>query len=266
MIHLSRFARLRILIYAMETTDNKGLIERLFSAGAHFGFTKSRRHPTVRPYIYGTKNGTDIFDLEKTAALLARAQDALRDAGENGKVVLCVATKDEAAQMVTVHAMKAGLPYVTNRWIGGMLTNWSEIRKRIARLHELTAERDSGELERKYTKKERVVIGREMDKLTFNFGGIRDLERTPDMLLVVDPRHDSIAVEEAREIGIPVIGIMSSDNNVSKVTHPVVINDALRASVDLALSELMAAYMDGKARYTPKPSTRPAGNARVRTA
>ncbi len=158
--------------------------------------------------------------------------------------------------MVTTHAMKAGMPYVTNRWIGGMLTNWSEIKKRIARLHELVALRDSGELERKYTKKERVVLGREMDKLTFNFGGIEELERTPDMMLVVDPRHDAIAVEEARELGIPVFGVMSSDNNVGKVTYPVIVNDALRASVDLALSELMAAYLDGKSRYTPKPTTR----------
>lgn len=249
----------------MNTTDNKALIERLFAAGAHFGFQKSRRHPTVRPYIFGTKNGTDIFDLEKTATLLERATATLREAGENGKVVVCVSTKDETSQMVTMHAMKAGLPYVTNRWIGGMLTNWSEIKKRIARLHELVGLRDSGELERKYTKKERVVLGREMDKLTFNFGGIQDLERTPDMMLVVDPRHDTIAVEEARELGIPVFGVMSSDNNVGKVTYPVVVNDALRASVDLALSELMAAYMDGKSRYTPK-AARPASGTRVRTA
>lgn len=243
----------------METkTDNQNLIERLFQAGAHFGFTKSRRHPTAKPYIFGTKNGTDIFDLEKTVSLLDAAKAALFDAGKNGKIVVCVATKDEASKVAYEYAQKAELPHVTNRWIGGMLTNFTEIKKRIARLIELTGEAESGELERKYTKKERVVLGREKDKLAFNFGGIKMLERTPDMMLVVDPRHDAIAVEEARDINIPIVAVMSSDNNISKVTYPVVVNDALQASVSLVLRELIDAYVAGKAEYVPKP-TRPTG-------
>ncbi|MCA9366429.1 30S ribosomal protein S2 [Candidatus Kaiserbacteria bacterium] len=236
------------------STNDQNLIERLFSAGAHFGFSKSRRHPTVKPYLFGNKQGTDIFDLEKTSELLAAAKAAVAEAGEQGKTVLFVGTKEEVKKLVEHFAKEVAAPYVINRWIGGTVTNWSEIKKRIARLHELIAEGESGELERKYTKKERVLIGREADKLTFNFGGIKDIEKTPDMLLVVDPRHESIAVAEASELGIPVVGIMSSDNDLTKVTYPVLVNDALQASVTLALTELTTAYSEGKAKYVPKPT------------
>lgn len=231
-------------------TDSK-LIERLFSAGAHFGFTKSRRHPTVTPYLFGTKQGTDIFDLEKTCELLHKAKEVLHEAGKNGKTVLFVGTKKEMSDIVKRHAEEAEMPYVTNRWIGGTLTNFSEIKKRTARLAELVEQSESGELERKYTKKERVMIGREFDKLTFNFGGIRALEKIPQLLLVVDPRHNHIAVSEAHEMNIPVIGITSTDANLSVITHPVLVNDSLQASVDLVLGELTQALAEGKAAFEP---------------
>lgn len=234
-------------------TENNNLIERLFSAGAHFGFSKSRRHPTVKPYIYGNKQGTDIFDLEKTATLLEEAKTALNTAGKEGKTVLFVGTKDEVARLVQKAAETAEVPFVVNRWIGGMLTNFSEIKKRIARLLTLTEEGETGELERKYTKKERVVIGRELDKLNFSFGGIKKLERIPQMMLVVDPRHDEIAVAEAKEMNLPVVGIMSSDSDISKVDYPVLVNDALQSSVSLVLDELAEALSAGKAEYVPKP-------------
>lgn len=243
-----------------ETTNNKSLIERLFAAGSHFGFSKSRRHPSVKPYLFGNKQGTDIFDLEKTSVLIDEAKEVLNTAGKEGKNILFVSTKDETAKIVTEEATRAELPYVTNRWIGGMLTNFSEIKKRLNRLATLTSEGESGELERKYTKKERVVIGRELDKLMFNFGGVKTLERTPQMMLVVDPRHDAIAVQEAIDIGIPIVGILSSDNNLAKVTHPVVVNDALQSSISLVMKELTDAYIAGKAEYVPKPTTRPNDN------
>jgi small subunit ribosomal protein S2 len=240
-----------------EEQKNSSLITQLFKAGAHFGFTKSRRHPTITPYIFANKLGTDIFDLEQTSQLLEDAKQMLKEAGEQGRTILYVGTKDEASKVVLQYATKAEMPVVVNRWIGGMLTNFSEIRKRIERLKQLTAERESGELERKYIKKERVVIGREVDKLEFNFGGIKDMDRMPFAMLVVDPRHDSIAVQEAIDMKIPVIAIMSSDCDISKVTKPVVVNDALLASVEFALSELTAAYVEGRKNYTPAPA-RPA--------
>tara|TARA_B100000745_G_scaffold175314_1_gene114772 strand:- start:1213 stop:1971 length:759 start_codon:yes stop_codon:yes gene_type:complete len=240
------------------TTDtnnaNKDLIDRLFAAGAHFGFQKSRRHPTVKPYLLGNKQGTDIFDLEKTSSLIEKAKEVLEEAGKNGKTVMLVSTKEETSKLVKAVAEEMEVPYVTNRWIGGTLTNFGEIKKRVARLLELTSEGESGELERKYTKKERVVIGREIEKLNFNFGGIKDMDKLPNLMVVVDPRHDTIAVTEAKDMNIPVVGIMSSDNNTDMVKYPVIVNDALQASVSLVLDELKEAYIAGKAAYVPKPS------------
>ncbi len=235
------------------TNNNSTLIERLFKAGAHFGFKKSRRHPTVTPYLYGTKEGNDIIDLEKTAALLATVAGVVNELGQNGKTILFVGTKEEAIAAVKSAAEKVKMPYVVNRWIGGMLTNFSEIKKRIARLEELNSGTASGELERKYTKKERMVLGREATKLDHNFKGISGMTRLPDMIVVVDPRHDHIAIKEAQFMKIPVIGIMSSDCNVTDVTYPVIVNDSLQGSVVMALEEITAAFASGQAAYVPKP-------------
>lgn len=232
--------------------DNTPLIQRLFKAGSHFGFKKSRRHPTVAPYLFTTKEGVDIFDLEKTTESLSVAKEVLKQAGLTGKVVLFVGTKDESSVIVKKCAEEAGAPYVVNRWIGGMLTNFSEIKKRINRLDTLTHEKESGELERKYTKKERVVIGREVTKLEFNFFGISKVTKTPDFMLVVDPRHDSIAVEEATTLKVPIIAIMGSDCDANKIAYPVVANDSLQTSVTVLLEELTAAYKEGVAAYVPK--------------
>jgi small subunit ribosomal protein S2 len=236
------------------STTNSTLIQRLFNAGAHFGFKKSRRHPTVVPFLFTTKEGVDIFDLEKTAVSVETTKELLKQAGLSGKTVLFVGTKDESAKIIKKIAEQVEAPYVCNRWIGGMLTNFGEIKKRINRLEALTNESVSGELERKYTKKERVMIGREMAKLTFNFGGISKITKSPDYLLVVDPRHDHIAVTEAKVRNIPIIAIMSSDCDASKIDYPVVVNDALQSSVTLILEELSASYKEGVSAYVPRPA------------
>lgn len=237
----------------MSSTSDNTLIERLFKAGAHFGFKKRRRHPTVAPYLFTTKDGNDIFDLEKTAVLIESAKEILKEAGLHGKTVLFVGTKDEASRIVKDAALKTESPYVTNRWIGGMMTNYSEIKRRINRLEALTNEKESGELERKYIKKERVVIGREMTKLEFNFGGISKMSKLPDLMLVVDPRHDHIAVTEAAGRNIPVVAILSSDCDASLVKYPVIANDSLQTSISLVLAQLADAYAEGKAAFVPKP-------------
>jgi small subunit ribosomal protein S2 len=236
----------------MSTTNNPTFIDRLFKAGSHYGFKKSRRHPTTTKYLYTTKEGNDIFDLEKITAALDAAKEVLKEAGLQGKTVLFVSTKDETSDVVKEAALRAESPYITNRWIGGILTNFSEIKKRIARLEALTHERESGELERKYTKKERVIIGREIDKLTFNFFGISKMTKTPDLMIVVDPRHDSIAVTEAQDKKVPVIALMSSDCDTAAVTYPIIANDSLQSSVSLILNELVASYSEGRSAYVPK--------------
>jgi small subunit ribosomal protein S2 len=229
----------------------KTLIERLFSVGAHFGFTKSRRHPTATPYIFGNKQGTDIIDLEKTSALIENAKIVLKEAGRTGKTVLFVGTKEEMGPTVQAQAVAIEMPYVVHRWVGGMLTNFTEIKKRIQRLNDLVAQGESGELERKYTKKERVIIGRELRKLSLNFGGIQKMERLPQLMVVVDPRYDEIAVTEAAVLNIPLIGITSSDTDLTPITYPIVANDGLQASVALILAELAQAYSEGKSEFVP---------------
>lgn len=225
----------------------------MFKAGAHFGFSKTRRHPSVSPFLYGSKQGFDIFDLEKTSVLLADACTFLEEAGAAGKRILVVGTKEEIVDLVSAESAKAELPHVINRWVGGTLTNFSEIKKRVEYSLSLEKDKASGELDRKFTKKERVMLAREMERLQNNFGGILAMEQMPHILLVIDPRHEAIAVEEARQSGIPVVAIMSSDCNVRAVTKPVVVNDAHRASVALALSELIGAYSRGRAGFVPKP-------------
>ena len=251
---LSAYALFAYNIIMSTTTNNPSFIDRLFKAGSHFGFKKSRRHPTVVSYLYTTKDGNDIFDLEKVASSLDAAKEVLVNAGLHGKTVLFVGTKDEVSKLVKAAAEETESPYVTNRWIGGMLTNFSEIKKRINRLEALTNEKESGELERKYTKKERVVLGREASKLAFNFFGISKMNKLPDLMLVVDPRHDSIAVAEAQEKKIPVIAVMGSDCDASKIQYPVVANDSLQSSVVLLLGELLSAYKEGKSSFVPAPT------------
>jgi len=250
-LHL-RIAHFYFTYMALDTkTTDKTLMERLFSVGAHFGFTKSRRHPTATPFIFGSKQGTDIIDLEKTTVSLEKAKEIISEAGKAGKTVLFVGTKEEVVVTVKAHAESIEMPYVVNRWVGGMLTNFSEIKKRIQRLGDLVAQGESGELERKYTKKERVIIGRELAKLTSNFLGIQKMDRIPSALVIVDPRHDAIAVREARELNIPIIGITSSDTNLRLIDYPIVANDALQASVALLLTELTQAYTKGKSEFVP---------------
>jgi small subunit ribosomal protein S2 len=242
------------LVLIMSTqTNNSTLIERLFKAGAHFGFKKSRRHPTVTPYLFGTKEGSDIFDLEKTADLLVQAKELVNEAGKNGKTILFVGTKDEVVKLVKEAATKVEMPFIVNRWIGGIFTNLPEIKKRIARLEQLNRENESGELERKYTKKERLVLSREVDKLKFNFESISTMSKTPDLMIVVDPRHDHIAIKEAQDVKVPIIGIMSSDCDVKDVTYPILVNDALQGSVSMILNELATSFAEGRATYVPKP-------------
>ena len=226
-------------------------VDALFAAGAHYGFSKSRRHPSTIPYIYGTKAGSDIINLEKTNAQIESIAQVIETYGEQGKKLLVVGTKTEVSQLVKNLAEAAEMPYVTNRWIGGVITNFTEIKKRLNRLKDLIAEREAGELDRKYTKKERVVIGREVDKLQYNFGGIITLDKRPDAILVVDPRYEEIAVTEAQSAGIPVIGIAGTDTNIRDLDQVVVANDALTTSVQLILQTLIKAYTTGSKNYTP---------------
>lgn len=226
-------------------TDPVGSIEAMFRVGAHFGYSRARRHASVKPYLYGSKNGVDIIDLEATAKMLERAREFLMELGKNGKTVLLVGTKPEIRDIVESVAKEMDAPFVTQRWIGGTLTNWTEMKKRIARLKSLTEKFMKGELE-KYTKKERLLFERELESLKEDFGGIASLEGIPGALLVIDPLRESIAVEEARKMKVPTVALMNSDCDADAVTYGVLANDAALESVKYFLGVFRDAYLAGK--------------------
>ena len=229
----------------MNTTANPAEIKRLFEAGAHFGQVKSRRHPSAKPFVAGLAGRTEIIDLEKTAAQLNRAASALEALAKDGKTVLFVGGKPEIAPLVKAAAMRARAPYVATRWLGGTITNWSEIKKRIDRLAQLREESAAGTLAKQHTKLEVVRLTREMERLAERLDGIAELTKRPDALVVVDTKHEKHAVKEARMAGIPVIALLSSDCNLADAAYPIMANDSSRASVEAVLSRLADALTRG---------------------
>ena len=226
--------------------DGQGaLIQALFQVGAHYGFSRSRRHATMKQYVFGTKNKTDILDLTKTAPLLEKALEFVGGLGAHAKRVLIVGGKPEMQDLIRKAAEELSMPYVAGRWLGGTLTNFSEIKKRIKRMVELTGEREAGTLAKKYTKKERLMIDREIARLEERFTGLLSMEKLPDALVVIDTRKEAIPVAEALMLGIPVIGVMNSDCDLSTVKYPVVGNDSSRESVKFFLGQLVEAYRKG---------------------
>lgn len=231
----------------MQDTTQTADVARLFSTGAHFAQVKSRRHPSMKPYVVGTKGRQEIIDLAKTSEQLTRAKAALTTLAKEGKTVLLVGGKTEIASLVADAAKRLGAPVVASRWLGGTISNWVEIKKRVERLAELSAERASGALARQHTKLELVLLEREEKKLAERLGGLATLTKRPDALLVVDPRHEHHAVKEANDAGIPVIAIMSSDCDLSVAAYPIVANDASREAVRLILADLVEAFEAGRA-------------------
>jgi len=225
--------------------ENSDLIGALFNVGAHFGYSRARRHASMKYFIFGNKGNTDIIDLVETAGKMEDSLAFVRSFASQGKTVLFVGGKPEVQGVIRRAAETLAMPYVAGRWIGGTLTNFSEIKKRIRRLAELTADRDAGILAKKYTKKERVLLDREIAKLEENFGGLHGVENLPHALVVVDTRAEATTVKEANDLGIPVIGIMNSDCDLSKVQYPIIGNDASRASVQFFLDEIVSAYREG---------------------
>ena len=226
---------------------NNNIIEALFEAGAHFGFVKSRRHPSAKPFILGAKNKTEIFDLEKTVVELEKALNFVEEQGKAGALGLFVGGKSEAREATQKVAQSLGMPFVSGRWIGGTLTNFVEIKKRIAKLEELTAARERGELA-KYTKKERLLIDREIENLREYFSGLSTLKALPKFIVIVDPKKESIAVAEAKRMRIPVIALTGSDNDLHSVDFAIPANDSSRQTIHLILSEVAKAYQEGLAQ------------------
>lgn len=234
----------------MTKTDNTlkgeaGLLEGLFSAGAHFGFVKSRRHPSSKPFIFGVKNKIEIFDLEKTKDSLKVALDFISDlASKNGKI-LFISGKSEAKNAIINTAESINMPYVAGRFIGGTLTNFPEIKKRVEKLETLTSQKEKGELV-KYTKKERLLIDREIDKLKEFFSGLSVMKSLPQAVFVVDNKKESIAVKEAQKMGIPVISLSGTDCNLNEVEFAIPGNDSSKTSIEFFLNKIAESYKAGQ--------------------
>lgn len=220
-------------------------IDSMFVAGAHFGLGRSRRHPTVTPYIFGTKNSTDIFDLEKTEALLSRAKEFVTSLAKEDKTILFVGGKKEASAIIKTSAQSLNMPYIDGRWIGGTITNFPQVRKRVERYEKLISDKEKGELA-KYTKRERMLLDKEIASLEKMFYGIVSLKKAPDALFVIDPRREKNAVKEAKDFSIPVIALSGSDCNLLEVDYPIVGNDSSKLSIQFFIERISKAYQDGK--------------------
>lgn len=214
-------------------------VDSMFAVGAHFGYSKTRRHPSTAKFIFTTKNRSDIIDIEKTLVQLETAKAFV--ASLAGKVILFVGTKPEARAITEAAAVKLSLPYAINRWVGGVLTNFPEIKKRIARLEDLRDKKAKGELD-VYTKKERLLIDEEIADMEKNFAGIVSMKKMPDAMFVIDPKKEHIAVTEAHKMHIPVIALLNTDCDMKTVEYPILANDGSTSSIEFFVNEIVSAY------------------------
>jgi small subunit ribosomal protein S2 len=226
-------------------------VKALFAAGAHFGHRTSRWHPKMAPYIHSKRGGIHIIDLERTHEQLREAAKFAEGVAAEGKLVLFVGTKRQARPIVEQAARGSGMPFVSERWLGGMLTNFQTILKRVQRLRSLEQQMASGELAGKYSKLEVLRLQGEIDSLNRNFGGIKDMSALPGAVFVADVHGEPTAVREAVKLSIPVIGIVDSNTDPSLLTVPIPANDDAIKALLLITETIAAAVKEGKSRAKP---------------
>lgn len=224
----------------MTNTQNKTDIENIKTedmakVGVGYGYSKTRRNPSTKPFIYSTQNGVDIIDLNKTKESLKEAINFLKSIKEQNKKILFVGVKPEVSQIVKEIALSLGEPYVTNRFIGGSITNFPQIKKRSDKLAIMLDQKEKGEWV-KFTKKEQLLMQRELEKLDRNFGGLTGVTNLPGAMVVVDSKFEDMAVKEATISHIPVVSLSNTDCDVSKIEFPVICNDSSRSSVEMLLN------------------------------
>ena len=220
-------------------------MKQLLEAGVHFGHQTRRWDPKMAEYIFQARNGIHIIDLQKTSKKLDEAYTFLKEQVEEGKTVLFVGTKKQAQECVKEAALKCGMYYVDQRWLGGMLTNFDTIQKRIQRLKDLEAMEQDGTFE-VLPKKEVILLKKEMDKLERNLGGIKDMEELPGVIFLVDPKKERIAILEANKLNIPVIGLVDTNCNPEELDYPIPGNDDAIRAVKLIADVMANAVIEGK--------------------
>ncbi len=224
------------------------LIKQLLEAGVHFGHQTKRWNPKMKKFIFGSRSGIYIIDLEKTEQCINAARDFLMDITSKGEFVLFVGTKKQAQDVVKQEAMRCGMYYVTDRWPGGMLTNFATIKKSINRLKEIEKMRTDGTFE-KLTKKEVARLEKEMAKLNKNFSGIVAMERMPKAAFVVDTKKEETAVLEARRLGIPIVGLIDTNSNPDLVDYPIPGNDDATKSIRTITTVIADTIIEGRKKF-----------------
>ncbi|GJG88536.1 hypothetical protein tb265_37170 [Gemmatimonadetes bacterium T265] len=227
------------------------MLDQLLAAGVHFGHQTRRWNPKMRRFIFAERNGIHIIDLQKTLRQLDLARQIVRETVARGEQVLFVCTKRQLAAIVQEEAERAGAYYITERWLGGLLTNFSTAKKQIKKLKDLEAGSEDGGGFANYTKKEQLMMTRERDKLAKNLSGIKNMGRLPGLLFVVDSKKEHIAVEEARKLGIPVVAIVDTNADPDLITVPIAGNDDAIRSVEL-ITRTVADTIAEARRETPQ--------------
>ena len=220
-------------------------MKQLLEAGVHFGHQTRRWNPKMAPYIFTERNGIYIIDLQKTVRKIDEAYAFMREVGESGRPVLFVGTKKQAQGAIKDEALRCGMYYVNQRWLGGMLTNWKTISTRIKRLNDIKAMEEDGTFE-KLSKKEVLMLQRELERLEKFLGGIKEMKEMPAAVFVVDPKKEKIAVKEARTLGIPVVGIVDTNCDPDDVDYIIPANDDAIRAVKLIASSMADAVIEGK--------------------
>ena len=218
--------------------------DQLLEAGAHFGHLKRKWNPAMAPYIYMERNGIHIIDLNKTAVKIDEAAEALKNLARSGRKVLFVGTKKQAQEVIAAHAQEVGMPYITERWAGGMLTNFPTIRKAVKKMSQIDKMATDGTMDN-MSKREKLQISRQREKLEKNLGSIADMTRLPSAVFVVDVIKEKIAVAEANRLGIPVFAIVDTNSNPNNIDFVIPANDDATKAIDLILSAVCDAIKEG---------------------
>jgi len=239
-------------------------MKALLESGVHFGHRTNKWDPRMKPYIFTERNGIHIIDLQQTSKLLNQAYNVIRDAVANGGMVLFVGTKRQAQETVAEEATRCAMPYVTERWMGGMLTNWSTMHARIEELDRLEKMRDNNELDR-LTKKEGLMIGRQIARLTTRLSGTRSMKRRPDLIFIVDVGREEAAVHEANLLNIPIVAMVDTNCNPQEIDYVIPSNDDAIRAIKLLVAKVADAILEGKAmRKEEEGEEKPAEEARLR--
>ncbi len=223
-------------------------LAEMLKAGVHFGHQKSRWHPKMAPYLFGVRSGVHIINLDKTVEELEKALDYVKDLTAKGKIILFVGTKRQARSIIKTAAESCGMPFITERWIGGLLTNFEECRRRLKKYHSLQDMVATGEIE-KYTKREQLDIKKQILKMDKYLSGLTNLEKIPDALYLADLRVEKTAAAEARRTQVPMVAVCDSNVDPTKVEYPIPANDDAVNAIKMMATLLAEAVNEGKADY-----------------